>query len=115
MGFVRAVVLLAGIPWVIKTFKPKMTATDESDGVAADDGKGKQRAADEDVEVNDERKAAPTRLQLGKTIRFDLRLARASLLVGLVSNILIAATPSPSYRMSLKHYLAGRHGSYGQW
>ncbi|KAJ2936012.1 hypothetical protein H1R20_g1081, partial [Candolleomyces eurysporus] len=57
MGFVRAVILLAGIPWVIKVFKPKMTP--EAEGSSEDDGKGKQRA-DEEGQVNDGKKTAPT-------------------------------------------------------
>ncbi|TEB34789.1 hypothetical protein FA13DRAFT_1505765 [Coprinellus micaceus] len=65
---------------------------------------GSKDVHDEDGGEDGERKGKKkplTRLQLGKSIRFDLRLARVSLLVDFISNVLIAVTPSPSFHSSI--------------
>lgn len=116
MGAVRALVLLWGVPAVVGWLKGRVAEKEakfkENEGK---NSKGKQRVVyDEDgreVENRDvdAKREAPTRLQLGKSIRFDIRLARVSIFIDLVSNILIAVTPSPAFHAeSLKYYFNSR-------
>ena len=42
------------------------------------------------------KKPKPTRAQLGQEIKFDLRLARCSLVMEMISHTLVAVLPSPS-------------------
>lgn len=87
---------------LIATFKSK--AKPES---SAGSRKGKSRATrhDRDAESCDVEaspdpqtgsKPAPSRMELGKAIRFDLRLTRFSLLVDILGNMLVAVVPSPT-------------------
>ncbi|KAF5342443.1 hypothetical protein D9611_001500 [Ephemerocybe angulata] len=126
MGAVRAAVLLWGVPGLVGWLKGRAAERErEREANAADrrslwdaDKKGKQRRVEQDedgdVEANEGRAAKPplSRLTLGKSIQFDLRLARLSLFVDLLSNILITVTPSPSFHASsLRYYMDSRFGA----
>jgi len=108
IGAMRAIILLGIIPWAIEKWKPKAGQGSKSLGTKGGDvqeGQEDQQGEDGAAAA----KASPTRLELGKFIRFDLRVARLSLFVDLASTLLIAVTPSPSFHAaSLKYYLAGR-------
>ncbi|KAL1662938.1 major facilitator superfamily-domain-containing protein [Schizophyllum commune] len=75
LGGTRAVVLLLIMPMAISLFKPKPAAA------AATVGK----------------KAKPTPASLATEIKFDLNLARVSVSLDIISNVLVCLLPMPNY------------------
>ena len=53
------------------------------------------------------KKPKPTRAQLGQEIKFDLRLARCSLVMEMISHTLVAVLPSPSLGLNRVRNLEG--------
>ncbi|KAF6757312.1 major facilitator superfamily domain-containing protein [Ephemerocybe angulata] len=94
-GAVRAGVLLWGVPGLVGWLK------------------GRAAEREREREANGRAAKPPlSRLTLGKSIQFDLRLARLSLFIDLLSNILITVTPSPSFHASsLRYYMDSRFGA----
>lgn len=82
---------------LIKYFKPKPLAhtTQEVEDHASTKN-GKKASAQAGLLVRKGKKPRPTRAQLGQEIKFDLRLARCSLMVDMISHSLVTILPSPS-------------------
>ncbi|TFK20295.1 hypothetical protein FA15DRAFT_673617 [Coprinopsis marcescibilis] len=135
MGGARAIFLLVLLPYLIATFKKRKPQAQVSTSTAK--GKGKARAQSlhddddeeedgyeehEDLEASDVpaqgKKPAPTRLELGKAIRFDLRLSRFSLLIDIIGNLVVAIAPAPtlSAHTPLSDSLSGKGRAHKpQW
>ncbi|KAJ6612128.1 major facilitator superfamily domain-containing protein [Mycena sp. CBHHK59/15] len=88
MGGGRALFLLFVFPLVISTFKPKseLPKVNSADGTKAV-------------------KPKPTKAHLAQEIKFDLRLARISLLIDIVANLSIVLAPAPSVRMHSQFFV----------
>ncbi|EAU85612.2 hypothetical protein CC1G_06325 [Coprinopsis cinerea okayama7 len=126
MGGARATFLLVLLPFLIATFRSKRKPESQTTASGSSNGKGKARAEhphhveDGDVEANDGAKASkkppPTRLQLGKDIRFDLRLTRCSLLIDIIGNMLVAIAPSPTMSANaLFSSTSHKHRGHPSW
>jgi len=82
---------------LIRYFKPKPLAhTTQVVAEHASTKKGKKATSESAPLVRKGKKPKPTRAQLGQEIKFDLMLARCSLMVEMVSHSLVAILPSPS-------------------
>ncbi|KAF5359873.1 hypothetical protein D9756_003450 [Leucocoprinus leucothites] len=107
LGGVRAIALLLVLPYVIGLFKPKPgdTTSSKSKGRLI---KGKNKGKSTSMAIpSDGSKPKPTRSQLGREISFDLTLTRCSFLMDVVANLLIIASPAPTFR----HTSVGRKSS----
>lgn len=94
-GAARALFLLLILPFLIATFKSKPKPESSRKGK----GRAQQDYGTRDVEASpdpQDAKPAPSRMQLGKAIRFDLRLTRFSLLVDILGNLLVTVAPAPA-------------------
>ncbi len=89
---------------LIGVFKPKAvdstSSSQKGKGKAAPIGGGPSSSTseEEDGGVQVISKHKPTRKQLGQEIAFDLLLARCSFLMDIISNVLIVASPAPTFR-----------------
>ncbi|KAH6909108.1 major facilitator superfamily domain-containing protein [Coprinopsis sp. MPI-PUGE-AT-0042] len=105
-GAARALFLLLILPFLITTFKSKPKPV--SPVVSGRKGKSRASHDERDVEASPGpqtgHKPAPSRMELGKAIRFDLRLTRFSLLVDILGNMIVAVAPSP---------ILSSHGTFG--
>lgn len=99
-GCVFRVVCRCGLTYqtaLIRYFKPKPLAhTTQVVGDHASTKNGKKASSESAPLVRKGKKPKPTRAQLGQEIKFDLMLARCSLMVEMVSHSLVAILPSPT-------------------
>ncbi|KAF6759965.1 hypothetical protein DFP72DRAFT_1063696 [Ephemerocybe angulata] len=102
MGAVRAGVLLWGVPGLVGWLKGRAAERErEREANVAD----RRSLWDADKKGSSDGWSRIRR----KSIQFDLRLARLSLFIDLLSNILITVTPSPSFHASsLRYYMDSR-------
>jgi hypothetical protein len=77
---------------LIGVFKPKPVENSSNKGKSK---AGKGKSVSKAAMPADGRKPKPTRSQLGREIWFDLTLTRYSILMDIISNLLITATPAP--------------------
>jgi hypothetical protein len=85
---------------LIKYFKPKAQTTQVVlDHASTKNGKkASSELAQAGPLVRKGKKPKPTRAQLGQEIKFDLMLARCSLMMDVISHSLVTILPSPSLR-----------------
>ncbi|KIM39801.1 hypothetical protein M413DRAFT_19586 [Hebeloma cylindrosporum] len=100
MGGGKAVFLLFILPSLIKYFKPKPlshpTQVVEEHGSTRNGKMASSELAQAAPVVRKGKKPKPTRAQLGQEIKFDLMLARCSLMMEMISHSLVTILPSPS-------------------